>query len=247
MYKYKIRNEIYHPCLEMFKIILPRFHDEDISWWIENKGRGIIGPLWQIVARLRNFVESMVAREINPPPLLLRLLSRCHPFIARVPLYTRVRLRPHWKHLVLETGFKRSNELWSWANWDCGKTRLYLSLSLSLSAGTSLRGSDRCNARLFHCFTSANYLKQGKRERERERKRKRVGEDVDAAKKKVICKSFVAVSLVFLVSLAPDYFAPLPLWKPGRNLSLFLRRFSFFLFFFPLPLISSKQRERGLI
>lgn len=65
-------------------------------------------------------------------------------------------------------------------------------------------------------------------------------------KKKVICKSFVAVSLVFLVSLAPDYFAPPPS-KPGRNLSLFLRRFSFFFFFFllmELPLISSKQRER---
>lgn len=246
MYKYKIRNEIYHPCLEMFKIILPRFHDEDISWWIENKGRGIIGPLWQIVARLRNFVESMVAREINPPPLLLRLLSRCHPFIARVPLYTRVRLRPHWKHLVLETGFKRSNELWSWANWDCGKTRLYLSLSLSLPEpvyGAATGVTRGC----FIALRALIILNRG-RERERDRKRKRVGEDVDAAKKKVICKSFVAVSLVFLVSLAPDYFAPLPLWKPGRNLSLFLRRFSFFLFFFSTSSdFIETERERGLI
>lgn len=58
----------------------------------ENKGRGIMIPHGSRL--LRNFVESMVAREINPlpPPLFLYsfLLSRCHPFVGRVPLYTRV-------------------------------------------------------------------------------------------------------------------------------------------------------------
>lgn len=46
---------------------------------------------WQIVAR---YAISMAVREVNPssPLPFLRLLSRFHPFIGRVPLYTRARL-----------------------------------------------------------------------------------------------------------------------------------------------------------
>lgn len=72
MYEYKIRNQtrfqfnFYHPCLGMFEIIIILLHDENTSWWIVvSRTKGITGPLGRL---LRNFVESMMAREINPLP-----------------------------------------------------------------------------------------------------------------------------------------------------------------------------------
>lgn len=126
----------------------------------ENKGDH--RSTWQIVTQFRWIDDGSRNKSPSSSPFL-RLLSRCHPFIGRVPLYTRVRLPPHWKHLVLETGFKRSNELWSWANWDCGKTRLSLSLSLPEPVYGAATGVTR------GCFIALRALIILNRETERER------------------------------------------------------------------------------
>lgn len=132
MYEYKIRNQTYHPCFsEIFKIIiiiLLSFHDiGTTSWWIVVSRTKAAGSSVQIVTQFR-WIDGGSRNKSSPSSSLSLLVSpfSLSPFRRPCPV---IYARPHWKHLVLETGFKRSNELWSWANWDCGKTRLYPSLS----------------------------------------------------------------------------------------------------------------------
>lgn len=111
-----------------------------------------------------------------------------HVRILRVYAFAHSR---HWKHLALQTGFKGSNELRSRANWDrCERA--------CISVGTSLLHDDRCNARMFRRFTSANSFKPEVEETLWGRERERESQEWEKrAKKKIINDSIDVTDVVF--------------------------------------------------